>query len=224
MKAMVLAAGRGARLAPLTNDCPKPLLEVGRKTLLDRVLDQLEQAGFQDIVINVSWLGEQIQKHLQQRSGRASVMISDESHERLETGGGICTALPYLGNQPFAVVNADVLTDFSLSRLAQAISRWDNATLAHLVLVPNPPHNPGGDFSTSQGLLTDGGNWTFSGLSVLSPELFDGYQPHTVFPLAGLLRNAMAQGRARAEVHQGYWNDVGTPERLQLAREWISAA
>lgn len=221
MKAMVLAAGRGSRLAPLTDHCPKPLLEVGGETLLDRVLDQLEQAGFEDIVVNVSWLGEKIKQHLANCRRAARITISDESRERLETGGGICTALPHLAGGPFAVVNADVLTDFSAARLAHTIQAWDAGTLAHLVLVPNPVHNCTGDFSVSEGRLRAGGDWTFAGLSVLTPELFEGYRPHTVFPLVKLLRDAMAKARVSAEVHSGYWNDVGTSERLMLARDWV---
>lgn len=224
MKAMVLAAGRGARLSPLTDVCPKPLMEVGGQTLLERILCGLEAAGFTRIVVNVSWLGEQIIEVLRQRTSVAEIVISDERDERLETGGGICKALPHLGSGAFAVVNADVLSDYSWPRLAARIAQWSSDELAHLVLVPNPPHNPGGDFGFHQGRLLSEPAYTFAGISVLSAGLFAGQRPGEVFALAPLLRDAVRQQRASAELHTGYWNDVGTRDRLEAARAWAGGA
>ena len=220
MRAMVLAAGRGSRLAPLTDECPKPLLEVGGITLLERTLRGLETAGFERIVLNVSWLGEQIRSAVRARpAGGAEVVISDEGELRLETGGGIYRALSLLGRRPFAVVNSDVLTDFPMARLADQIERWPATRLAHCVLVPNPPHNAGGDFSCDpDGHLHNEPRLTFSGLSVLHPLLFDSWVHGNVYPLAPLLRGAADEGRASAEVWHGYWNDVGTRKRLMEAR------
>lgn len=217
---MVLAAGRGARLSPLTDDCPKPLMEVGGWTLLERILTGLESAGFTQIVVNVSWLGEQIVEALSRRQGGAEVIVSDERTVRLETGGGICNALPYLGSEPFAVVNADVLSDFRWEQLAQRIAEWPDSQRAHLVLVPNPPHHPGGDFGLQNGMLTNQARYTFAGISILTPELFSGCRPGDVFPLAPLLREAAEGQSVTAELHQGYWNDVGTRQRLDAARAW----
>ncbi len=219
---MVLAAGRGERLSPLTDACPKPLMDVGGWTLLERILAGLESAGFTQIVVNVSWLGEQIVEALAQRRGAAEVIVSDERALRLETGGGICKALPHLGSQPFAVVNADVLSDFRWEQLVPRIAEWPDQHCAHLVLVPNPPHNPRGDFGLEDGKLTNQPRYTFAGISVLTPELFSGFRPGDVFPLAPLLREAAEQRRVTAELHHGYWNDVGTRQRLDAARLWAS--
>lgn len=219
MRAMVLAAGRGSRLAPLTDVCPKPLLQVGSCTLLERALQGLEVAGFEQIVVNHSWLGGQIVQALEGRPG-AQLQLSNEEEQRLETGGGICQALPHLGEGPFAVLNADVLSDYPLQRLAEKIRHWPAGQLAHLVLVPNPEHNPQGDFSVVSGRLQNRPQATFSGLSVLHPALFEGSEAGAVFPLAPLLRRAAERGLASAELYSGYWNDVGTPERLQAARDW----
>jgi len=218
---MVLAAGRGSRLSPLTDVCPKPLMQVGSLTLLERIVSGLEAAGFTHIVVNVSWLAEQVIETLRDRVGVAKIVISDERDQRLETGGGICKALPHLGSGAFAVVNADVLSDYSCSRLATRVAQWQPEDWAHLVLVPNPPHHPGGDFGLQQGRLTDKPTYTFAGISVLSADLFAGCRPGDVFALAPLLRAAAAQQRVGAELHTGYWNDVGTRERLEAARAWV---
>ncbi len=223
MRAMVLAAGRGERLSPLTDTCPKPLMRVGEVTLLERILRELEAAGFSQIVINVSWLAEQIEQAARERKGSAELIISDERDLRLETGGGICKALPHFEQQPFAVVNADVLSDYSGKQLAQRIAAWSAADLAHLVLVPNPAHHPAGDFGLQGGRLTNQPAYTFSGISVLHPALFHGCQPGDVFPLAPLLRAAADADAVSAELHAGYWNDVGTVSRLEAARAWATA-
>lgn len=221
MKAMVLAAGRGSRLAPLTDSCPKPLVEVGGMSLLERVISGLEQAGFTQVVVNVSWLADQVVDALRQRESAAEVLISDERAGRLETGGGVYNALPLLGARPFALVNADVLSDFPAARLAQMIQSWSGQQAAHLVLVPNPPHNTGGDFGLAEGLLTTEPAYTFAGVSVLSAALFDAAPAEPAFPLAPLLRTAAARQQVTAELYRGYWNDVGTHERLRAARAWV---
>lgn len=216
MKVMLLAAGRGERMGALTDTTPKPLLKVAGKPLLQHHIERLTAAGFSEIVINTAYLGEQIASFIGDgRRFDVPVRISAES-ERLETGGGIFNALALLGDEPFAVVNSDVWTDFSLEKLPHVMEE-----LAHLVLVPNPSHNVKGDF-----LLQDdrcvaegaGQRLTFSGISVLQPALFAGVQPGR-FPLAPLLRQAIAQGRVSGERYDGLWIDVGTPERLHALEQ-----
>jgi MurNAc alpha-1-phosphate uridylyltransferase len=210
---MILAAGRGERMRPLTLSRPKPLLEVGGSPLITHHLRALSAAGFTDVVINVSWLGEQIRAAL--GDGGAYGMrlrYSDEGPEPLETGGGIFRALPLLGRDPFVVLNGDVWTDYPLARLRGVLQPGD---LAHLVLVPNPMHHPRGDFVLDQGRIIDGasGRHTFSGLGVYDPGLFDGCSDG-IFKLAPLLRTALRAGRMSGELHTGCWLDIGTPERL----------
>lgn len=213
MKAMVLAAGRGERMRPLTLTTPKPLLEVGGLPLIVHHLHALAMAGFREVVINVSWLGSQIRSALGDGS-RYNVRLSysDEGPEPLETGGGIFHALPLLGSAPFLVLNGDVWTDYPYAKLRESRPATD---LAHLVLVGNPAHNPGGDFVLRQGRVVEepGERLTFSGVGVYRPELFQGCQ-EGVFKLAPLLRTAARQGRVGGEVHDGEWFDIGTPQRL----------
>jgi MurNAc alpha-1-phosphate uridylyltransferase len=200
-------------MRPLTLSRPKPLLQVGGSPLIAHHLRALSGAGFTDVVINVSWLGEQIRAAL--GDGGAYGMrlrYSDEGPEPLETGGGIFRALPLLGPDPFVVLNGDVWTDYPLARLRAALQPGD---LAHLVLVPNPTHNPRGDFVLDQGRIIDGASerHTFSGLGVYGPGLFDGCSDG-IFKLAPLLRTALRAGRVSGELHTGCWLDIGTPERL----------
>lgn len=214
MKAMILAAGRGERMRPFTDHTPKPLLPVGGKPLLQWHVEALVAAGLCDIVINHAWLGVQIEAAL--GDGRhlgAVIRYSAEGDTALETGGGIFKALPLLGDAPFVVVNADIMTDYPFARLPA-----NPAGLAHLVLVPNPPHHPRGDFHLSHDQVTaeDEPRLTFSGIGVYHPDLFRGQQPGR-FPLAPLLRQAMAANRVSGELHAGRWVDVGTPERLTQA-------
>jgi len=213
VKAMVLAAGRGERMRPLTLERPKPLLEVGGLPLIVHHLHALAMAGFRDVVVNVSWLGAQIRSALGDGS-RCNVRLSysDEGPEPLETGGGIFRALPLLGPAPFLVLNGDIWTDYPFARLGEALRPAD---LAHLVLVENPAHNPDGDFVLESGRIVEepGKRLTFAGVGVYRPELFaecrDG-----IFKLAPLLRSAARSGRVGGEVHDGEWLDIGTPERL----------
>jgi MurNAc alpha-1-phosphate uridylyltransferase len=214
MKAMILAAGRGERMRPLTLTRPKPLLEVGGQALIEHHLRSLAAAGFAQVVVNLSWLGEQICAALGDgaRLG-VEVRYSDEGPEPLETGGGIFRALPLLGTAPFLVLNGDVWTDYPYASLRERLRAGD---LAHLVLVPNPPHNGVGDFVLREGRMIEGGpgeRFTFSGIGVYRPELFEGCQDGA-FKLAPLLRSAARAGRVSAELYDGDWLDIGTPERL----------
>jgi MurNAc alpha-1-phosphate uridylyltransferase len=207
---MLLAAGRGDRLRPITDSTPKPLVEVRGKSLIEYHLDALAHAGIESVVINLGWLGEQIAERIGsgERYG-LSVAYSPEGDNILETGGGILRALPLLGDDPFVVVNADVFTDMPLpSGLA------DDAD-AHLVLVPRPAFRERGDFGLENGRVTNPEvpAYTFSGVAVYRPEFFAGQSPGR-FPLAPLLRNAADRGRLTGEVWKGTWEDVGTPERL----------
>ncbi len=224
MKAMVLAAGRGERMRPLTLERPKPLLEVGGLPLIVHHLHALAMAGFRDVVVNLSWLGPQIRTALGDGS-RYNVRLaySDEGPEPLETGGGIFRALPLLGPAPFLVLNGDVWTDYPYAKLRESLRPAD---LAHLVLVPNPVHNPSGDFVLRNGRIVEepGDRLTFSGVGVYRPELFAGCEDG-IFKLAPLLRGAARSGRVGGEVHDGEWLDIGTPQRLaELDRRLRSGA
>ena len=211
MKAMILAAGRGERLRPLTDTVPKPLLEVRGKPLITWHLEALARAGVHNVVINLSWLGEQIRATLGDGSRWGMrIAYSDEGPVALETGGGIHHALPLLGSAPFLLVNGDVYTDYDLARL-----RLQSGELAHLVLVGNPSHHPQGDFLLQDGLVSEIGEprHTYAGIGIYDPELFAGCRPGR-FPLLPLLRKAMAERRLGGEIHAGAWTDVGTAARL----------
>jgi MurNAc alpha-1-phosphate uridylyltransferase len=210
---MLLAAGRGERMRPLTDLQPKPLLQVAGKPLVVWHLERLARAGFRDIVINVSWLGEQIIEALGDGS-RYGVHIawSREPWPALETGGGLVNALPLLGDAPFLLVNSDVYTDIDFASLRIAMD-----DLAQLVLVPNPAHHVQGDFwlDANGRIGNDGGDrLTYSGIALLRPGLFEGAQPGR-FPLLPWLLRALAAGRLGGQKHAGRWLDVGTPERLR---------
>lgn len=210
---MILAAGRGERMRPLTDHTPKPLLEVAGKALIEYHIEGLVAAGIRDIIVNLSHLGEAIETGLGDgaRLG-AQLRYSWERPSPLETGGGIFKALPLLGAQPFVVVNGDIWTDFPFASLPN-----DPPGLAHLVLVSNPPHHPKGDFVLSgDGWLVDdcpGERLTYSGIGVYRPELFAGCEPGP-FALAPLLRQAIINGRVSGEHYRGRWHDIGTPQRL----------
>ncbi len=211
MKAMILAAGRGERMRPLTDRVPKPLLEAGGKPLIVHHIERLVAAGFRELVINHGHLGEQVAAALGDgaRWG-AQIQYSPEA-PALETGGGIFRALPYLGPGPFLVINGDIWTDMNFAGL-----RLASGQLAHLILVDNPPHHPLGDFALTDGRVQAQGEprLTFSGIGLYHPDLFRDCQPGP-FPLAPLLRTAMAQSLVTGEHHAGIWLDIGTPERLR---------
>lgn len=222
MKAMILAAGRGERLRPLTDTCPKPLLRVGGEPLIGHHLRRLGAAGFEEIVINHAWLGGQIEAALGTGSAYGvRIAYSPEGAQGLETAGGIATALPLLGDAPFVVVNGDVLTDFDFQAARAAAAQLQpSQLLAHLWLVANPPHNPQGDFALA-GAWADGerkrNRLTFSGIGVYHPALFADTPPHRPAKLAPLLRRAMAARQVGGAYFDGLWLDVGTPERLAEA-------
>jgi MurNAc alpha-1-phosphate uridylyltransferase len=217
MKAMILAAGRGERMRPLTDSTPKPLLCAGGKPLIAYHLEALAAAGFDSVVINHAHLGEQIEQTLGDGS-RYGVDIHYSAEEQaLETGGGIFRALPKLGDNPFVVINGDVWCDYPYERL-----RHVEVKKAHLVMVDNPPQHPEGDFVLEQGLVHEGGGarLTFSGIGLYHPSLFSDCQDGA-FPLAPLLRGAMQAGEVSGEHYQGQWFDIGTPERLMQLDELL---
>ena len=213
MKVMILAAGRGERLRPLTDSVPKPLVEVAGQTLLGRHLQRLAQAGFTHAVINVSHLGEKIIGRFGE-GGRAGLRI-DWSLEAapLETAGGIAQARALLGPEPFLLLNADIWCDYELTRLRNFNL---GSRLAHLVLIPNPADHAAGDFTLDGGIVGNGAapRYTYAGIAVLSPGLTDGITAGQKARLAPLWRAAAASGKVTGELYEGFWSDVGTPERL----------
>lgn len=212
MKAMILAAGRGERMRPLTDHTPKPLLKVGGKSLIAWHLERLAAAGFQDIVINHAHLGEQIESALGDGSQWGVRIQYSPEKIALETAGGIANAMPLLGNAPFLVVNGDVYTDIDFGTL-----KLVPPNLAHLVMVNNPPQHAAGDFALSSGKLSADSTekLTFSGIGIYQPSLFASIVRGDAAKLAPLLKAAMAQGLVSGSHHEGAWHDIGTPERLQ---------
>jgi MurNAc alpha-1-phosphate uridylyltransferase len=217
---MLLAAGRGERMRPLTDTLPKPLVEVGGRALIAWHLLALARAGVREVVINLSWLGAQLRAALGDGSSfGVSIRWSEEGPVPLETGGGIFRALPLLGPEPFLVVNADIWTDIDFGRL-----RLEPEAHAHLVLIPNPAHHPRGDFALEGDRVVnaDSGRLTYTGVGVYQQEFFAGCTEGR-FPLLPLLNRAIAAGRVRGEVHRGQWCDVGTAERLASLSARVSA-
>lgn len=220
MKAMILAAGRGERMRPLTDHTPKPLLKAGNKPLIQYHIEALVAAGICDLVVNHAHLGQQIEAALGD-GGRfgANICYSSEG-TALGTGGGILQALPLLGTEPFLVINGDVWCDLALASL-----HLPPAVLAHLVLVDNPAHNPNGDFGLHAGLVHNigrGPTLTFSGIGIYHPKLFAGCD-HGAFPLAPLLKTACNAKLVSGQHHKGIWLDVGTPERLQMLEQLLAS-
>lgn len=218
MKAMILAAGFGKRMRPLTDHCPKPLLPVAGKPLIVHHLERLARAGIREVVINVSYRAEQIIQAL--GDGQAYGLRIHWSHETtpLETGGGIQKALPLLGEAPFLLVNGDIWCDYL--PVDASLKKGD---VAHLVLVDNPAHHPQGDFALDHDrALTQGTpRYTFAGLSIIDPALLAG-QPSEAFALAPLLKHAMDARRVSGEHFTGHWVDVGTPERLAALERFLN--
>jgi MurNAc alpha-1-phosphate uridylyltransferase len=220
MKAMILAAGRGERMRPLTDQVPKPLLTAAGVPLIVHHIRKLAAAGFREVVINHAYLGEKIEAALG-RGDQFGVHIQYSAEGiALETGGGILRALPLLGPEPFLVINGDIWTDLSLAEL-----RLASSSLAHLVLVDNPPHHPSGDFDLRDSVVCAEGDrkLTFAGVGIYRPELFAHCRPGA-FPLAPLLRVAMQGGRVSGQYYQGKWWDIGTPERLASLDEYLRRA
>jgi MurNAc alpha-1-phosphate uridylyltransferase len=220
MKAMILAAGRGERMRPLTDTIPKPLLQVGGKPLIAYTVELLKTGGIDEIVVNYAHLGQQIVDYLGDGSEfGVSIRYSDESSGALETGGGILKALNQLDDQPFVVINSDVWTDFPIERLPRELTG-----LAHLVMVDNPSHHATGDFCLDKKMvnLNQGRKLTFSGIGVYSPRMFDGMKQER-FPLVPILRDAIIRRQVTGEYYSGKWMDIGTPQRLQALNDQILA-
>lgn len=219
MKAMILAAGLGTRLRPLTLTTPKPLVLVSGKPLITYHIENLAKAGFTEVIINHAWLGEQIEAALGDGSQWGVSITYSSEQEPLETGGGIFRVLNRLSEkgEPFLVINGDIMTDFDFSVLSDM-----NPAVAHLVLVANPEHHPEGDFSClSDGMLSLHGNkLTFSGISVLNPTLFAGCHD-SAFALGPLLKSAISAGHVSGMIYPGSWIDVGTHDRLRQAEQFI---
>lgn len=214
MKAMILAAGRGERMRPLTDTCPKPLLPAGGKPLIVWHIERLAAAGFTDLVINHAHLGDQIEAALGDGSAfGVRIAYSPEPPGALETAGGIRHALPFLGDTPFLVINGDIFCDIPLAPLRE---QPDFVDLAHLVLIPNPEHNPQGDFALDDGRLRNDPDhrFTFSGVGVYHPMFFSQLSDGQPAKLAPLLRTGADADAISGEVHTGRWIDVGTPARL----------
>jgi len=227
MKAMILAAGRGERMRPLTDVTPKPLLQAGGKPLIVWHIERLAQAGFCDLVINHAHLGAQIETALGDGSRfGVSIRYSAET-EALETAGGIANALTLLGSEPFLVVNGDVFCDYDFSALTAKradMATHPDDTLAHLVLVDNPGHHLAGDFGLLNGKVVADGehSFTFSGIGLYQPSLFRNVLPGSKARLAPLLREAIAARKVSGEHYCGRWMDVGTPERLKQLDESLN--
>ena len=220
MQAMILAAGRGERMRPLTDTTPKPLLKVKGRCLIEYHLENLVNAGFTQIVINHAYLGEQIEQTLGdgQRYG-AQLQYSAEGNQALETGGGIFKALPLLGLAPFLVVNGDIWCDYPLAQL----QTHHLTGLAHLILVDNPEHHPQGDFHLAQYRVYQSGtpSLTFSGIGIYHPDLFNHCQAGR-FSVVPLLIKAMQNRQVTGEHYLGKWLDVGTPARLQQLEQLLT--
>ena len=223
MKAMILAAGMGNRMRPLTLHTPKPLLEVGGKPLIVWHIEKLQKIGVQEIVINTAWLGEKLAEALGDGSQFGVKILWSHEGEGLETAGGIIKALPLLGNEPFILVNGDVWTTMDFEPLLNMQLQND---LAHLVLVENPVQHPQGDFTLAANKAytfeqaRSGENLTYSGVAVMHPQMFVGLESGKR-PLAPLLKQAMQQEKISAHKLQGVWVDVGTPERLNALDQQI---
>ena len=222
MKAMILAAGRGERLRPQTDVTPKPLIRVGKHRLIEYHLHNLVAAGITDVVINISWLRDQIRNTLGDGGNYGlNIHYSDEGDQALETAGGIINALPLLGDAPFLLINGDIWSDYDITGLLNK----PLTTQAHLVLVNNPAHHRKGDFALQQGLARKEGEpkYTYSGIGMFSPALFDAVEPG-IKALGPILKRKSELDLISGELHSGRWLDIGTSERLQTLREILSQA
>ena len=216
MRALVLAAGLGTRLRPLTLTVPKALVEIAGEPMLGRHLRALAHSGFEAAVVNASWLAESIREYVQSHDFGLPVEISYEGETPLDTGGAMLHALPLLGDDPFAAINADIVTDFDFSTLPAVLG----SDLAHLVMVPNPEYRSGGDFRIVGERIVgrDPAGLTFSGIGVYDPELIRTVTGTDRFSIVPLLEQQMRLGRVAGTVHRGAWHDTGTPDRLAAAR------
>lgn len=217
MKAMILAAGRGQRMMPLTQAMPKPMLKVQNKPLIEHHVNNLKAAGITDIVINLAWQGDKIKAYFKDGSEfGVNIVYSQEVEGGLETAGGIIQALPLLG-ESFIVINGDVFTDYDVSSLMQLHLQPGEA---HLVLIENPPHNLDGDFTLSH-LSPDSQKYTFSGISRYQADFFNGLEPG-IRPLGPLLREKLSKHLVSTELYVGNWDDIGTPARLTALNERLA--
>ncbi|MGD8788721.1 MAG: nucleotidyltransferase family protein [Burkholderiales bacterium] len=221
--AMVLAAGRGERMRPLTDHTPKPLLKIGGHSLIEHHLTRLAQAGFKRVVINHAHLGSQIVSAIGDGSRWGLTVVYSAEAQALETAGGIANALWLIDSDAFAVINSDVFSEFDYARLGIAAQQLQQSrqSNAHLVLVDNPPHNPDGDFALVNELVAIDSDpkLTFAGLAAYRAEMFSSLSVGEKMPLAPLLRTQIQAGRVSGEHFSGYWTDVGTPQRLAAANE-----
>ena len=220
MKAMILAAGRGERLRPHTDITPKPLIQVGKHRLIEYHLINLAKAGLKDVVINISWLADQIREALGDGSNYSlNITYSDEGAEALETAGGIINALPYLGDEPFIVINGDIWCDYDLTRLMNRNLEYE----AHLVLVNNPEHNTEGDFALEDDMIKNTGDekLTYSGIGLYTQDFFAETKPGKK-ALAPILRKKSELNKVSGEIYNGQWVDIGTIERLAQLRSYLS--
>ncbi len=226
MIAMLLAAGRGERMRPLTDHTPKPLLPVGGKPLIVWHIENLVRSGIRELVINHAHLGMQIEETLGDGSEFGARIQYSREATALETAGGIANALPLLGDAPFAVINSDIFCRYDFTQLPErAAALAGRGNDAHLVLVNNPEHHPGGDFGLENGrIVNDGTRFTFSGVGIYRPSLFRGIPAGSAAPLAPLLRARIALGKVSGELYSGLWVDVGTPQRLSDLDRQISAS
>ena len=228
MQAMILAAGRGERMRPLTDHCPKPLLPAGGKPLLQWHIEALAAVGVTSIVINHAHLGQQIESHFGDGSTLGVQLSYSPEATALETAGGIRKALPLLGDMPFLVINGDVACEWPVAKAQQIADGWQQGQLAHLVMVANPPHNLKGDFALQGGVVKQAeageATYTFSGIGVYHPDLFASINVGDVAKLAPLLRQAMAAGKVQGELFSGFWMDIGTPERLEELNQRLNSA
>ena len=212
MKAMILCAGEGNRMRPLTNTTPKPLLKVGNSSLVEHHLKKLKKNGFKDVVINIAYLGYKIPKALGDgEKWDLNISYSDEQKEGgLETAGGIVKALPLLGNDTFLVVNGDIFSDYEFDKNMEL----KEGILAHFILIENPSHNPNGDFGIDKGNLTNNKKYTFTGIGYYSSEFFKDI-PCEKLALAPFIREAIKNKKVTGELYKGKWLDIGTPKRLE---------
>lgn len=220
MKTMILAAGRGERLRPHTDITPKPLIQVGKHRLIEYHLINLAKAGLKDVVINISWLADQIRETLGDGSNYSlNITYSDEGAEALETAGGIINAMPHLGDEPFIVINGDIWCDYDLTRLMNRNLEYE----AHLVLVNNPEHNTEGDFALEDGMIKNTGDekLTYSGIGLYTQDFFAETKPGKK-ALAPMLRKKSELNKISGEIYNGQWVDIGTIERLAQLRSYLS--
>ncbi len=222
MRVMILAAGKGERLRPLTDATPKAMVRAGGKPLIAWHLERLAAAGYREAVVNVSYLAERIVEGLGDGSRYGLRIVYSREAEPLETAGGIAQARALLGEDPFLLVNADVYCELDFAALARVAL---GARLAHLVLVPNPPHRAQGDFSLEHGMVGNqpGARYTYAGIAVMSPALVAGVKSGEKAPLAPLLRAAADRREISGELHRGLWQDVGTRERLAELEAHLSS-